>query len=473
MNFRFPGPTTLIPLLFLAITASTQLAAQPPQAHDNDHPSAVRFATLVNFDNTNGGNPAGPLIQGRDRNLYGTTGFGGSRNAGTFFKMSPQGELTTVHDFCSQLNCTDGRNPSGTLVLGIDSNFYGITSTGGANEAGTVFKITPGGVLTTIYNWCSQPLCADGFYGSFPESGTFVQARDGNFYGTTSSGGINPVGTFFKMSPRGELTTLYNFCSQPNCADGLFPTGLVQATDGNFYGTTVEGGANTAGANGGGTVFRITREGVLTTLYNFCSQTGCTDGSFPIGPLIQARDGSFYGTTTAGGTHTNPVCFFFSFYPSCGTAFKVTSKGVLTTLYNFCSLPDCADGAVPRFGLMQAADDNFYGSTAPGVQVFGTPSSDGITVFRMTRKGKLTTLHTFDQIFQTPQALIQGTNRNIYGVTLTGGTNEGCGSFFSSFPSCGTVFQLAVCGDEDNQGNGCEDQSVLKSPALRVPGDRP
>jgi uncharacterized repeat protein (TIGR03803 family) len=123
-------------------------------------------------------------------------------------------------------------------------------------------------------------------------------------------------GTAFKMTPSGTLTTLYNFCSQSFCTDGQTPyAGLVQATDGNFYGTTYSAGEGYAG-----TVFKITPSGTLTTLYRFCSQSGCTDGGGPLAGLVQATDGNFYGTTEVGGAD------------DYGAVFKITSSGTLITL---------------------------------------------------------------------------------------------------------------------------------------------
>lgn len=227
--------------------------------------------------------------------------------------------VTTVASF----NGSDGQTPGYTwMAQGLDGNFYGSASSGGQNFCGTMFKVTPSGTLTTLHSF-------DGSDGAFPMQGP-VLGRDGNFYGTTPSGGlagINGYGTVYKMTPQGTLTTLHEFCSLPNCGDGQQPQDaeLVQATDGNFYGTTEFGGANAYG-----TVFRITPSGTLTTLYSFCSQTGCSDGRVPLAGMVQATDGNLYGATNGGGV-TN----------GCGTIFRITLKGVLITLYQF----DCSNGA--------------------------------------------------------------------------------------------------------------------------------
>ncbi|HEY5177049.1 MAG TPA: choice-of-anchor tandem repeat GloVer-containing protein [Terriglobales bacterium] len=341
------------------------------------------LATLHTFDGADGSIPDAGLVQGADGNFYGTTGqgganddpscdFGGRVGCGTVFKITPGGSLTTLYNFCSQPYCSDGSNPSATLVQGSDGNFYG--TAGG--QGGTVFRITPDGTLTTLYFFCSLNNCADGEY---PRS--LVQGTDGNFYGTTYAGGTSNnctiyssigCGTVFKITPQGTLTTLHSFDN----AGGCYPqAGLVQGTDGNFYGTTSGGGpSGYCGYPGpvGGTVFKITPAGILTTLYNFCSSTNCTDGDLPYGELVQATDGNFYGTTNGGGDHGN--CGGVA----CGTVFEITPAGTLTTLYDFCSQPNCADGILPYGKLVQATDGNFYGTTYEG----GTHGSG--TVFRLS-----------------------------------------------------------------------------------------
>lgn len=265
--------------LILAATSMVSLL-QAQQAPSR----TVTFTNLVNFDGTNGGNPASPLVQGLDGNLYGTTETGGTNGDGTFFKVTPGGTVTTLYNFCSQTNCADGGNPTGALTLGTDGNFYGITLSGGTTSSGIAFKITPSGTLTVLHNWCSLPNGSDGCFGFEQEPNALVQATDGNFYGTNDAGCPAACsGTFFKLTPSGTLTTLYTFCLQSGCPDGSFPAGLIQATDGNFYGTTLNGGVYSDG-----TVFKITSTGKLATLYSFCAQGGagvCTDGALPFGPL--------------------------------------------------------------------------------------------------------------------------------------------------------------------------------------------
>ena len=198
------------------------------------------------------------------------------------------------------------------LVQAIDGNFYGTTAAGGTHickirgqqkiGCGTVFRITPKGELTTLYNFCSQggSDCTDG---TEPLAG-LVEGSDGSFYGTTSGGGANADGTVFKITAQGKLTTLHSF----DGADGAIPyAGLKQASDGNFYGTTRFGGANSRGV-----IFKVTAAGKLSTLYSFCSQTNCTDGYFPQAALVQATNGRFYGTTSAGGNADSGTVFSLS-----------------------------------------------------------------------------------------------------------------------------------------------------------------
>jgi uncharacterized repeat protein (TIGR03803 family) len=364
---------------------------------------AQTFTTLATFDGTNGANPFGmSLIQGPDGSLYGTTEFGGMNGDGTVFKVTRTGELTTLHSF----NYTDGGFPFAGLVLGADGNFYGTTFGGGANGYGTVFKINSGGMLTTLYSFCAQENCTDGTY---PE-GALVQAPDGNFYGTTYQGGPNGAGTVFRVDRQGVLTTLHSF----DYTDGAEPgAGLVLGSDGNLYGTAQDGGAYNRGA-----IFRIAPSGTLTTLYSFCSHgEGCPDGYTPVGALIEAADGNLYGTTDFGGSIGD------------GTVFRISLGGALTTLHSF----DSTDGANPFAGLVQATNGVLFGTAqSGGAHDFGT-------IFKVTPQGAFTSLLSF----ATPGGvdpyggLVQATTGVFYGTTNYGGgfggacTDRGCGTVFS------------------------------------------
>jgi uncharacterized repeat protein (TIGR03803 family) len=386
---------------------------------------AQTFTKLHSFNGTDGGTPYAGLVQAANGDLYGTTSLAGNslNNAGTIYKISTGGKLTSLYSFCTQSGCPDGENPFSVLVQASNGNFYGTTLYGGTGGpcvgnqgCGTVFKITSSGQFTTLYSFCTQSNCADG---EFP-SGGLALGNDGNLYGVTESGGptvgcSNGCGTVYKITPAGKLTILHDFCSENGCVDGVDPDApLLLGRDGNFYGTTTAGGA------GRGVAFKITPKGNLTVLYNFCSQPNCADGISPEAALVQGSDGDFYGSTTAGGANSR------------GTLFQVTPSGVLTTLYNFCSLSECTDGYMPS-ALVQATDGSFYGVTH-----YGAASGYG-TIFQITSSGAYTTLYGFcarsgcpDGVYPSA-ALVQDTNGTLYGATSAGG-----------FPGRGTVFSFAV-----------------------------
>jgi uncharacterized repeat protein (TIGR03803 family) len=324
-------------------------------------PSGV-LTNLHVFNRSDGANPYAGLIQGQNGYFYGTTVNGGpNNNSGVYFSINPTAApgkgYTMLHGFCSQNYCADGEFPYATLVLGIGGSpfrFFGTTTRGGLGNGvynGTLFSIDPSGYYAPMHNFCSQTGCADG---EMPE-GALVADASGNYYGTTYQGGnANNAGTVYVYSYGGYFQTLYNFCSLSNCTDGANPVaGLVEGTDGNLYGTTVNGGYSWPGMGSGGTVFKITPSGTLTTLYKFCSQgpSYCPDGGGPYGGLILGQDGNFYGTTEWGGTN------------AAGTIFEITPSGELTTLYTFCSMSGCSDGGGPFGTLVQASDGSLYGTT--------------------------------------------------------------------------------------------------------------
>jgi uncharacterized repeat protein (TIGR03803 family) len=405
----------------LLLLAATAIAAR-----------AQTLTTLVNFDGTNGSTPlpAGSLTQGLDGGLYGTTKFGGANSAGTIFRMSPGGLLTTLYSFCAQSECFDGSNPNVGLVLGTDGNFYGTTYAGGASVgAGVIFKVTPHGRVTTLHRFAGYPTD-----GGNP-SAALVQGSDGAFYGTTYGGGAFGSGTAFKITRAGTQTILHSF----DTVDGALPgAALIQATDGNFYGTTQIGGANEDG-----TVFKITSQGELITLHSFDS----TDGAQPVASLIQATNGKLYGTTMVGGNSS--ACLL-----GCGTVFRITRDGVFTSLNTF----DMVDGAYPTAGLVQVASGSLDGTAIFGGSSDNCTTGCG-TIFEINlATEELTVLHSFSFTDggYPGGGLIEATNGTLYGTATVGGSSgdgtvfslsTGLGSFVSLLPNSGRVgAKVAILG---------------------------
>ena len=359
--------------------------------------AGVTLNSLVSFNQTNGAFPSAGLVQAKDGNFYGTTASSGPGGYGTVFQMTPSGTFTNLVSF----NSTNGATPRAKLVQGADGNFYGTTYNGGSNNnAGTVFQLTTNGTLTTLVT-----LTFSDSTGAYPKAG-LIQGQDGNFYGTTAIGGTNGgYGTIFKLTTNGTFTSLHSF---NGTNDGNTPyAGLVQANDGSLYGTTAFGGTN----GGYGTIFKLTTNGTFSSLYSFA---GTNDGAEAYAGLVQGTDGNFYGTTFFGGTN------------GYGTVFKFATNGILTTLVSFGN----TNGANPQAGLVQANDGSLYGTTAFG----GTNGGYG-TIFKLTTNGTLTTLVSFNGTNgASPQAgLVQGVDGSFYGTTAQGGTN-----------GYGTVFRLSV-----------------------------
>jgi uncharacterized repeat protein (TIGR03803 family) len=380
------------------------------------------FTSLINFEGPNGNEPSyDSLVQGTDGDLYGTTIYGGvSSNCtsqysqygcGTVFKITPKGKLTTLYNFCSDADCADGYNPYGGLIVGANGNLYGTTAFGGSGGycigfCGTIFELTPAGKLTALHTFIGNG------EGTLP-SGALFLATDGNFYGTTNGGGVNVGGTVFELTPGGKLTTLYSFCSECGASVPYFPVaGLIQADNGNFYGTAADGRP----------VFEITAEGTLTSF-------DLTQGYDPQAALIQADNGKLYGTTAGGD----------------GTIFELTPAGTPTTIYTFCSQTNCDDGVQPYGSLLQATNGNFYGTTfnyGEGAGCNSNSYNHGCgTIFELTPAAKLTTLHSFSSTggYSPMAGLVQATNGAFYGTTTSGygaifRLDTGLGPFVKTIP---------------------------------------
>ena len=337
--------------------------------------SAQAYVDLFNFTGTPGGCcPQYPSVmaQGRDGNMYGITTTGGTSNLGTIFKITPAGTLTLLHSF----DTTHGATPIGGLTLGVDGNLYGTTEFGGTQGFGTIFKITPASAFTVLYDFTGT---TDGGY----PVGALIIGSDGNFYGTSHPG------ILFKFTSTGVFTAIAKIPSE-----SYGP--LVQAKNGSFYGMTEFAGTNTLG-----TIYKVT--GITsTTLYNFDGP----HGEFPIGGLVEGADGNLYGTTSAGGSAND------------GEIFRITPAGALTVLVNFDHVNQLASGYQAFAGLIAGNDGNLYGAT-----IWGGFYGYGV-IFEMTTSGAYTVLTSFestlgDGAYATP---VEATSGSIFGLTSRGGT---------------------------------------------------
>jgi uncharacterized repeat protein (TIGR03803 family) len=356
--------------------------------------AGTTLATVYSFTGGNDGGNPNALLRAGDGAFYGTTQNGGTNLAGTVFQMTAAGAVTDLYSFSGG---DDGATPFAALAQGPDGNFYGTAFHGGAYDNGTVFRVTASGVLSNL-------ISLNITNGDLPYAGLTL-GGDLNFYGTTYQGGAGGRGTVFRMSTDGTLATLYSFTNGPE--GGHLAAGLVRGNDGNFYGSTYRGGAS-----GRGTVFRITANGILTTLASFDG----TDGAFPLAELVQDAGGGFYGTTTSGGAYTN------------GAVFRMTAAGLVTNLYSF---GGGADGSYPAAALLQGSDGNFYGTTA-----YGGAYGAG-TVLRLTPGGTLSTLVAFDGYAgANPQAaLIEDADGSLLGTTQNGGASN-----------AGVIYRLSFSG---------------------------
>jgi uncharacterized repeat protein (TIGR03803 family) len=345
------------------------------------------------------------VIQDSGGALYGTTSPDGGAGWGTVYRIDPSGSFTTLYSFTGN----DGFAPYAGLVQGGDGFFYGTTAYGGPYGRGTVFGMSTAGSLTMLNGFA-----ADNCEGNTP-SAPLVQGNDGNFYGTTYEGGCGgtyPQGTVFSIDTFGSLKTLHTFDAD---TEGGHPSAaLIQGRDGNFYGT---GYSDDDSGIGNGTVFGINTSGSLTMLYRF----SWYDGGYPLASLLDGGDGKFYGTTSRGGEN------------GAGTVFSIDSAGNLTTLHNF----DGTDGADPEGGLAKGNDGFFYGTT----------SSDGPdwgTVFRIDRSGGFQTLYRFNggNDGANPQGnLVLAGDGNFYGVAAGVGPQWGVPAYR------GTIYRMTSSGE--------------------------
>jgi uncharacterized repeat protein (TIGR03803 family) len=376
----------------------------------------------------------GPLLQGVDGNFYASDYTGGPSSFGAILKITPEGAVSTVHNFSAKAG---GNYPTG-LALGLNGLLYGTTKQGGASAApcptpiagcGTVFEITAAGTISILHIFTGP----DGMY---PEGGLTL-GPDGNFYGTTygtiQKGATGDVyGTIFQITPTGTFTTLHAF----SFSDGAYPTSpLVVGADGRLYGTTGAGGTPSGGA---GTVFAITTGGTFTSLYTFDTTGGPGE---PAGALVQAANGNFYGVTIAGGTDCGG---------GHGTIYYVSPGGhTFQEFYDFGKV--CPYDYAP-IDLVLGSDGNFYGA---GAGLYGNGAEDAL-LFEITPKIDFTTLYTFGApaVLNGNVNLIQDTNGTFYGSFTPYASNQvqpeifslstGLGPFIKTVPQMRPIGQKVI-----------------------------
>jgi uncharacterized repeat protein (TIGR03803 family) len=350
-------------------------------------------------------------------NFYGTTYSGGATNDGTIFRISPDGSETMLHSFGANGDATDGTCPQAGLIKDRDGNFYGTTHSGGSTDQGTIFRVTPSGSETILHCFGDGSIKNDG---TGPKAG-LIQGSDGILYGTTSAGGSASAGVVFKITMDGAETILHNFGDGSTPNDGVGPqASLTQSSDGNFYGSTVTGGSKNKG-----TIFRISPSGTMTILHSFGSILN--DGASIQSALIQGATGDFYGTTPFGGSVNK------------GVIFKIASSGIVTILHSFGDGSIRNDGNDPQAALIQGSNGDFYGTTYSG------GSTDHGTLFETSPAGLITILRSFgdgSMVYDGRNAqgsLTQDSEGHLYGTTATGGTAND-----------GTFFEIRVSADLHN-----------------------
>jgi uncharacterized repeat protein (TIGR03803 family) len=357
---------------------------------------------------SDGSSPYATPILDSEGNLYGTTCNDGEFASGTVFKVSPSGKETVLHAFTSVQG--DGDGPYAPVLRDSAGNLYGTTQLGG------VYGGNCGGygcgIIFKIDPKGKETVLHrfNGSDGMVPEQGLIADS-EGNMYGTTFQGGANGSGTVFKLSSNGTITTLYSFGTFGG-GDGFYPYGgtLIRDSAGNLYGTTEYGGSI---QTFGGTLFKVDPNGVETVLHDF---GGTRDGAQPRGTLVLDGAGTLYGTTAAGGA--------FNF----GTVYQVdSSSGAETILYSFTG--SGGDGAEGSAGLVRDNAGNLYGLTGSGGSHYLG------TAFKLDTSNHETILHNFTGFDgRSPEyGMVADSKGNLYGTTFMGG-HYGAGVVFKLVP---------------------------------------
>ena len=403
-----------IPVLVFAIVLASGIAATRPA-------QAQIFEVIYSFQGSpDASQPGGAFVRDAAGNFFSTSGGGGTFGQGTVFKLSATGKESVLYSFCLQLYCQEGGNPSSFLIRDSKGNFYG-TASGGTFNYGFVFEAYPDGGMTVLHNFTG------GADGGLP-GGRLLLDAEGNLYGTTGEGGAFRCGYYrdagcgvvYRLSKTGDETVLYNFTSSN---DWPAPTGgLVRDSKGNLYGMT-----SARGTYGYGTVFRLDPSGEMKVLHNF---SGGEDGIEPIGSLLRDSRGNLYGETASGGSLGRCQQFL------CGVVFKLSRTGKETVLHRFVG---GLDGLFPSGDLVRDVKGDLYGTTYEGGEYRNCLNSDCGTVFKIDTKGIETVLYRFtgEADGGSPSGLIHDTDGTLYGATGMGGNTTNCAY------GCGTAFRLS------------------------------
>lgn len=381
--------------------------------------SAQQLTVLHTFNSTDGQFPNGGLVHASDGNLYGTTSSGGAHGFGTVFKITPSGKFTSIYNFAGGVN--DGAYPMSSVIRDSAGNIYGTTQSGGPadNLGGVVFKITSSGSESVLYTFTG------GADGGNPEA-DLIRDNSGNLYGTTAGGGdtncngspFTGCGVVFKLDPAGNETVLHTF---EGGSDGATPWGgLVMDSSGNLYGTTASAGRYNAGQ-----IFKINRSGRKTAVHDFDPGLNM-DGSTPRTGLTFAAGGILYGVAANGGDLSTSWCSTLG----CGTVFKVDTHNVVTTIHSFEGPP--SDGDVPSGPVARDAAGNLYGVTADGGENF-----DAGVVYKLDPSGNETILHNFTQGndgWEPSGRLYVNSSGTVFGAASLSSGPDGYGVIFKITP---------------------------------------
>lgn len=378
-----------------------------------DVTSAYTLQVLHEFSGgvSDGSTPYSNVLLDAAGDLYGTTFTGGTADLGTVFKVAPDGTETVLYSFPGG---THGEYPRSGLVFDKSGNLIGTTEYGGTSNNGTVFQLSPDGTETILYSF------KGGSDGANPEYSDLLADNSGNFYGTTIAGGAANMGTIFKLASNGAESVLYAFNGVGDGPAG----GLILDKKGNLYGTTFLGGDSNCQYLGCGIVYRLNTDESLTVLHTF-EGLPQRDGSEPFGTLVADRDGNLYGTASQGGTAND------EWQSGCGVVFKIAVNGAETVLYLFSG---GKDGCEPYAGLTRIGKSKFAGTTLYGgpPKDCGFASSCGVAFVVPASGGEKVIAKFATGLGSNPKdGLTADSAGNLYGTTTTGGNSN-----------LGTVFKL-------------------------------